>query len=66
MCTVPRKSGTFRDSAHKGLQRLQENYINTHALIHVIPSTQLHKNLQVFIHQLHVTVCRVVSYIHEM
>jgi hypothetical protein len=30
MCTVPRKNGAFRDSAHKGLQLLQENYINTH------------------------------------
>jgi len=31
MCTVPRKNGVFRDSAHKGLQLLQENYINTHS-----------------------------------
>jgi hypothetical protein len=31
MCTVPRKNGTFRDSAHKGLQLLQENYMNTHS-----------------------------------
>ena len=36
MCTVPGKSGTFRDSAHNTLQFLQENHINTS----FIPLTQ--------------------------
>jgi hypothetical protein len=40
MCTVQGKNGVFRDSAHKGLQLLQENHINTHTHIHFIPSTQ--------------------------
>jgi len=40
MCTVPRKNGTFRDSAHKGFQRLQENDISTYTLIYFIPYTQ--------------------------
>jgi hypothetical protein len=43
MCTVPRKNGTFRDSAHKGLQLVQGNYISI-KLIYFIPSTHAHSN----------------------
>jgi len=43
MCTVPRKNGAFRDSAHKGLQLLQENYINMQ-LIHTLFLQNLHSN----------------------
>ena len=60
MCTVPRKSGAFRDSAHKEIQRLQAHYISTHALIHFIPPTQLHTIVYCSL-QLHIRLSIVVT-----
>jgi hypothetical protein len=43
MCTVPGKSGTFRDSAHNTLQFLLHNHINTHThLLYSFSAQQLH------------------------
>jgi len=50
MCTVPRENGAFRDSAHKGLQLLQEKKVRQNTLIYFIPSTQLYKHMRTHTH----------------
>ena len=52
MCTVPWKNGAFRDSAHKGLELLQENYINTHSytLFNTSHSVLLHNYINTATH----------------
>jgi hypothetical protein len=59
MCTVPRKNGPFRDSAHKGLQLLQENYMNTHT--HILYSFNTATNIAINTSNCVLKVCTVVQ-----
>jgi len=60
MCTVPGKNGTFRDSALKGLQRLQEKHQHTHSYTLFLQDSYIHTAIKHFklctVIQLHVAL----------